>query len=94
MGYSDYDGDYNVFAYKLGMKYYIIDQIPVGLDLTGASVKGLDENPFYLGVQGGYAWFPAKNVSIEPTLRYNVSLNDKYDDKGVFQGLIGFVFHF
>lgn len=94
LGYSSYDGDFTIFAYKIGLKYYIIDQIPVGLDFTGASFKDYDENPMYLGIQGGYAWFPASNVSIEPTLRYNVSMNKDYDDKGVFQGLIGFVFHF
>lgn len=94
LGYTDLDGDFSAFSYKIGLKYYIINQIPVGLDFTGASYKNFDENPFYLGIQGGYAWFPASNVSIEPTLRYNISLNEDFDDKGVFQGLIGFVFHF
>lgn len=94
LGYTDYSGDSNAFAYKIGLKYYIINQIPVGLDFTGASIKDSKENPMYLGIQGGYAWFPAPNVSIEPTLRYNVTLNKDYDDKGVFQGVIGFVFHF
>ena len=95
-GYGDNGGDgpgSTSFAYKIGAKYYVIGQIPVGVDFTGVSYKDFDENPSHIGIQGGYAWFVAKNVSIEPTLRYNISMNsDYYDD--VFQGLIGFAFHF
>lgn len=93
LGYSDYGDDYSAFSYKIGAKYYIIGQFPVGVDYTGVSYKDADENPSYVGIQGGYAWFVADNVSIEPTLRYNLSMNsDFYDD--AFQGLIGFAFHF
>lgn len=96
LGFSDNGGDgagSTSFAYKVGAKYYISGQFPVGVDFTGASFKDFDENPSYIGIQGGYAWFIADNVSIEPTLRYNLSMNsDFYDD--AFQGLIGFAFHF
>lgn len=93
LGYSDFGNDFSAFTYKVGAKYYIAGQFPVGVDYTGASYKDFDENPSYVGLQGGYAWFVADNVSIEPTFRYNLSMNsDFYDD--AFQGLIGFAFHF
>lgn len=88
VGGDDMDGQFN---YKIGAKYYIIGQIPVGIDFTGTSIDGDGAN--WLGVQGGYAWFVANNVSIEPTLRYNVTL-DEMKAQSAFQGLIGFVFHF
>src|SRR5690554_6856820 len=96
LGYNDNGDDAflaNAFSYKLGAKYYIIGQIPVQLDYSGASYDDVDENPSYFGIQGGYAWFVADNVSIEPGIRYNMSLNsDFYED--VLQFNIGFALHF
>ncbi len=93
LGYVDMGDDVSSFTYKIGAKYYIISQIPVQLDYSGASIKDADENPSYLGIQGGYAIFLGQNVSIEPGLRFNKSLNDDfYDD--VFQVRIGFALHF
>ncbi|PHR69621.1 MAG: hypothetical protein COA67_09410 [Lutibacter sp.] len=90
-GYADSEGVDGTFTYKVGAKYYIASQFPVGVDYTGVSFDGGDAS--WVGLQGGYAWFVADNVSIEPTVRYNMSLdNDKADD--AFQGLIGFAFHF
>ena len=92
LGYQDYGNDSSAFAYKIGAKYYIANQFPVGLDYTGVSYKDVDENPSYVGVEGGYAWFITPKVSIEPKLRYNVSMNsDFYDD--ALQVLIGFAIH-
>ena len=93
LGYNDFDGD-NAFTYKLGAKYYIASQFPVQIDLTGASGDLFGEDPLWLGLQGGYAWFVADNVSIEPGIRYNVSLNDDFTDEGVFELNIGFALHF
>lgn len=93
LGYSDFGDDFSAFSYKIGAKYYIAGQFPVGVDFTGSSFKDFDENPSYVGLEGGYAWFVAPNVSIEPKIRYNISMNsDFYDD--AFQGLIGFAFYF
>lgn len=93
LGYTDMGGDVSAFAYKVGAKYYIISQIPVQVDYSGVSVKDADENPSYLGLQAGYAIFLGQNVSIEPGLRYNLSMNnDFYED--VFQVRIGFALHF
>src|SRR5690606_2204945 len=92
LGYSDAGGDLSSFSYKIGAKYYIANEFPVGVDYTGTSIKDFDENPSYVGIEGGYAWFLADNVSFEPKLRYNISMNsDFYDDE--LQFLIEFVIH-
>lgn len=91
LGYADSDGIDGIFTYKVGAKYYVSGQFPVGVDFTGMSSDGNSAN--WIGLQGGYAWFVADNVSIEPTVRYNVTLDDQKADSA-FQGLIGFAFHF
>ena len=91
-------GSTSSFSYRLGAKYYIKSMIPVTLDLTGASGDAVEnfngDTPMWLGIGAGYAWFVGNNVSIEPGLRYNHSLNEDYTDKGVFQVNIGFALHF
>lgn len=99
LGINGFSGDgdsASAFAYRLGAKYYVNSMIPVTLDLTGASGKDVygDEAPMWLGIGAGYAWFIGNNVSIEPGLRYNHSLNENFTDKGVFQVNIGFALHF
>ena len=100
LGYNSYDDgtfDGSGFAYKIGAKYYIMGNIPVQLDYTGASgdlYKAGDETPSYVGIQGGYAIFLGQNVSIEPGIRYNASMNDNYTKDGQFQLQVGFALHF
>lgn len=89
LGYGD-NGTTDSFRYKIGAEYYIIGQIPVGVDFTGSSYTGGSTN--WLGLQGGYAYFLGENLSIKPALRYNIGLED--GQKGVFQGLIGFALYF
>lgn len=88
----------NAFSYRLGAKYYVKSMIPVTLDVTGASGDAVEdfagETPMWLGIGAGYAFFLGDNVSIEPGLRYNLSLNQDYTDKDVFQFNIGFALHF
>lgn len=93
LGYSDYDGT-TIFSYKLGAKYYAISTVPIQVDVTGASYKDISENPLWLGIQGGYAIFVSDFVSIEPGLRYNLSLNQDFTDEGIFEFRIGFALHF
>jgi hypothetical protein len=93
LGYTDNDG-FSVFTYKLGAKYYIASAFPVQVDVTGASFQDANENPLWVGIQGGYAWFVADNVSIEPGLRYNLSLNEDFTDEGILEFRIGFAFYF
>lgn len=93
-GVSTDVGDTSTFSYRLGGKYYINSMIPVTLDLTGASIKDVQENPMWLGIGAGYAWFIGNSVSIEPGLRYNHSLNEDFTDEGVFQFNVGFALYF
>ncbi|MAB49064.1 MAG: hypothetical protein CMC05_10580 [Flavobacteriaceae bacterium] len=95
LGYNDFDGA-SSFSYKLGAKYYIDSQFPVQVDLTGASGDDVfgDESPLWLGLQGGYAWFVADNISIEPGLRYNMSMNEDFTDEGMVEFRVGFALHF
>ena len=91
LGYSDDDFGDGLFAYKIGVKYYLGDTFPLGVDFTGVSSDFFDGS--WVGVQGGYAWFVTEHLSIEPTLRYNITL-DEDEAESIFQGLIGFAFHF
>ena len=91
-GFSDFGNDFSAFSYKVGAKYYIANEFPVGVDYTGTSFKDFEENPSYIGIEGGYAWFVTPKVSIEPKLRYNVSMNDDFYDSAL-QFLIGFAIH-
>ena len=88
---NDADG---IFSYKLGAKYYVNGNIPVGLDINGASVDGF--SPMYVGAQAGYAWFLGQNVSIEPGLRYDFGMNEEAGDGDFnpFSVRIGFALHF
>lgn len=91
LGYSDNGSSYTPFSYKVGAKYYIASEFPVGIDFTGISGSG--SNASWVGFQGGYAWFVSNTVSIEPAIRYNATL-DKAKANSAFQGLIGFALHF
>lgn len=91
LGYSDYGFDFTTFNYKVGAKYYIASQFPVGVDFAGTSSDG--DNSNWVGLQAGYAWFVSDDISIEPTLRYNLTL-DNNKAESAFQGLIGFALHF
>ena len=96
LGFGDNGGDgpgSSATAYKIGAKYYIKSMIPVELSYNGVSYNDVDENPSYIGLQAGYAWFLGENVSIEPGIRYNNSLNDDFYESN-FQFNIGFALHF
>ncbi|MEM1408528.1 MAG: hypothetical protein AAGG59_17220 [Bacteroidota bacterium] len=98
VGYTDFDGS-GSFSYKIGAKYYAGGVAPFQLDLTGATIEDIETgfgdfdspDPLYLGLQGGYAIFLADNISFEPSLRYNISLNDDFSDEGIFELRFGFV---
>jgi hypothetical protein len=78
------------FNYKIGAKYYIASMFPVQVDFNGLSSEGESINA--VGFQGGYAWFVAPNISIEPGVRYDLGLAD--GSTGVFSGNVGFALHF
>jgi len=87
LGVGDFDG-LNLVSYKFGAKYYIAQKIPFQLDVSGQSIEDLDDNPFYIAFQGGYALFLGDMVSIEPSLRYNISTTEFFEN--IFQIQIGF----
>jgi len=97
-GFSPDGGDgASSFSYRIGGKYYVNSMIPVTVDLTGASgdlVEIVGETPMWLGLGAGYAWFLGDHVSIEPGLRYNLSMNEDYTDQGVLQFNVGFALYF
>ncbi|MBB1645654.1 outer membrane beta-barrel protein [Sphingobacterium sp. UME9] len=80
------------FIYKAGLKYYIINQFPVQVDLGGINSGG--ENAFIFGGQLGYALFLKENIAIEPAVRYDHGLNDNADGINAFSARIGFSLHF
>ena len=93
LGYTDFDG-FSSFTYKLGGRYYVADVIPLQIDLTGSSIEDDTANPLWVGIQGGYALFLNDNVALEPSLRYNVNLNEDFSDTGFLELLIGFAVYF
>ncbi len=99
LGFSTYDADNdavdtNAFSYMLGSKYYIKSMIPVQLDFRGSTIKDAEENPLWIGLQGGYAVFLNDFMSIEPGLRYDFSLNEDAYDGGMFSFRVGFAAFF
>ncbi len=82
LGYagSDIDGfdTDSTFRWKVGGKYYIAKKFPVAVDVNGSSTG--EFSPMWVGVQGGYAWFVANNISIEPGVRYGYGLNEEAGD--------------
>ncbi len=90
IGYADSNVGDGVFNWKFGGKYYIVNRIPVALDINGAS--GNSFSPLWFGIQGGYALFITDKVSIEPGLRYGIGLNEDAGDGdfNIFSLNIGF----
>lgn len=81
------------FAYGAGLKYYLGGVVPVQVDWNGTAVGG--DNRVYrsnVGTSLGYAFFLTPKVSLEPTLRYNISLND--NQKNTFSGNFGVNYFF
>lgn len=96
LGYGDSseEGSLSVLTYKIGAKYYILSKFPVELAYAGLSIEDVDENPSYLSIGAGYAWFLGDMVSIEPGFRYNATLNEDVDPESNIQFNIGFALHF
>lgn len=95
LGYGDNGNDFanNIFSYKVGAKYYLLNKFPLEVSYNGASIKGVNESPSYIVFQGGYAWFVGNTISVELGIRYNATLNE-YFSKSIFQFNIGFALHF
>ncbi len=78
------------FNFKIGGKYYIMGNIPVGLDFTGSSAGG--NTASWIGLQGGYTINLNDNLAIEPTLRYNLATKSKEEGGvSILQATVGFI---
>lgn len=78
-------------AYKVGAKYYIMSMIPVEVSYNGVSSDAA--KPSFVGIQAGYAIFLGDNVSLEPGIRYNNTLDKEKAVSGL-QFNVGFALHF
>lgn len=87
LGYTDVGIGDGLLVYKVGAKYYLNGQIPLGADFTGISSDG--NGASWIGLQGGYAIFLGDMVAIEPGIRYNLTL-DEADADSIFQAFVGF----
>jgi len=88
------ENNFTIFTYRFGARYYLKDIIPLQIDISGSSQEDTNENALWLGLQGGYAFFVTERLSIEPALRYYVSLNEDFSDQGIFEIRIGAQFFF
>lgn len=101
LGHGNIVSDNN-FSWGLGAKYYLLDKLPLALNLNGSSYDSFNflssgrERPLYLGFQAGYAFFIGNNVSIEPGIRYAIGLkDDAFGNKyNIFSFNVGFSFYF
>lgn len=78
----------NDWFYGAGVKYYLGSLIPIQVDWKGSTGNSNNPSKSYVGFQGGYAWFPFSNFSIEPAIRYDLSTKTEHED--VFSGALGF----
>lgn len=93
LGYTDTDG-FSALTYKFGGRYHLAGVVPIELDLSGGNLENFDDNPLWLGLQGGYAFFLSDMVSIEPSARYLFSLNDGFTEENLFILRLGFAIYF
>lgn len=78
----------NDWYYGAGVKYYVGGVLPLQVDWKGSTGNSYHPSTSFVGVQGGYAWFPFNNFSVEPNVRYDFSTKDEYKD--VFSAGLGF----
>lgn len=101
LGYTDVDFT-TFFTYKVGFKHYANGNVPIQIDITGATNEDQDTgfgtfetpDPLWLGLQLGYAAFLSDNIAFEPTMRYNVTLNNDFTDENIFELKFNFVIFF
>ena len=82
------DVDTNNWFYGAGLKYYVVSRIPLQVDWRGSIGNDFHPGQSFVGFQGGYAWFPFSNFSVEPTVRYELSTKTEYENRLV--GGLGF----
>lgn len=91
VGYStaQFDGvNTNDWFYGAGLRYYIGSVVPLQVDWKGSVGNSFHPGASFVGAQGGYAWFPFNNFSVEPTVRYDWATRPGYEN--VFSANLGF----
>lgn len=78
----------NDWFYGAGAKYYFESVVPFQVDWRGSTGSNINPSTSFVGTQLGYAWFPFKNFSIEPKLRYDFSTKKDYEN--IFSGGLDF----
>lgn len=78
----------NDWFYGAGLRYYVANVLPFQVDWKGSVGNSFNPGASFVGAQLGYAWFPFKNFSVEPTVRFDKSTKDHYED--VLSGNLGF----
>lgn len=89
LGLSTFD----IYSSKLGVKYYGFNFIPVQVDLT-VNANDFDQDfisSTWFGAQVGYAAFLNKNITLEPTLRYNRTLDEESFNTNFWEFRVGLV---
>lgn len=73
---SEFRNEYTAFTF--GVRYEFTKKVGIVADWNGGLSKG---KPSYVGVQP-YISFPvAKQISVEPFVRYDFATNNKFDNK-------------
>lgn len=86
------DFNMNDWSYGTGFKYYVDTVLPLQIDWNGATDNLNNTYKSNLGFSVGYAWRPINRITVEPTLRYDVSL--KEDKLNKFSGGVGVNYFF
>lgn len=90
VGYDSFHYDnvnMNDWTYGAGVKYYVGSVVPLQVDWKGSTGSTVQPSASFVSTQLGYAWFPSKNLSVEPTLRYEMSTN-RSDYPNALKGMV------
>ena len=77
----------NDWTYGAGVKYYVGSVVPLQVDWKGSTGSTVQPSASFVSTQIGYAWFPFRNISVEPTLRYEMSTN-RSDYPNALKGMV------
>ena len=71
-----------------------MDKIPVSIDINTMKTEDVPEIRQYAGVGIGYNFSLGTHVSIEPGIKYDMTINDKADKENNLQLNVGFILHY
>lgn len=82
----------NDWTYGAGVKYYFDSKVPFQIDWNGSTGSFTQPAVSNLGLQLGYGIPLGARFNLEPTLRYDISLNEHYEN--AFSGGVGVNYFF